>query len=442
MPAHPARRRATVWLLLLSLVLLAGCNTLSGRQTTANHNGIEAAPPHPSASHTPSAAQDPRRELLIRYTVDKLMQGMTLDEKLGQMFLIETTYKSYTWDVNNMVVGMHAGAMIVYAQNITDWQQLHDYLASIQAHATIPMIVSMDEEGGDVDRLGFLKLDPPLPSAQALAATGNPKTAYNAGVTAAKEMTALGINTNLAPVVDVRTTPAAIEWTRLFGNDPATVDRYAGAFLHGLQDNGVIGCLKHWPGIGSITQDPHQTLPTIDRTMGQLQSTEFAAFEGLLNDDPGMIMVTHVIVPEIDPTLPATLSPRVVQGTLRDKLGYQGVVMTDSLYMKGISLRYPLPQAGVMAVEAGDDLLEGAFDTYSMRGMIAALHNAIDTGRISQARIDQSVRRILTLKVRFGLIPLNDPHVIQGTMLTVNGTPLADADLPHRASLTHREYSP
>ena len=439
MPAQRALRRATVWMLLLCLALLAGCNALPGGQAAGDLNGVQAAlstpTTTPTAARDTESASDLRRQYLIRYTVDQMMSGMSLDEKLGQMFLIETTYKSYTWDVNNMVVGMHAGAMIVYAQNITDWQQLHDYLASIQAHAAIPMIVSMDEEGGDVDRLGYLKLDPPLPSAQALAATGAPKAAYNAGVTAAKEMTALGINTNLAPVVDVRTTPAAIEWTRLFGNDPATVDRYAGAFLHGLQDNSVIGCLKHWPGIGSITLDPHKTLPTLDRTMSQMQSTEFAAFKGLLADDPGMIMVTHVIVPEIDPNLPATLSPAVVQGTLRDKLGYDGVVMTDSLYMEGIALHYTLPQAAVMSVEAGDDLLEGAFDTYSMRGMIQAIKDAMSAGRISQARIDQSVRRILTLKARFGLIPLQDPHYNHGAGLALgaSGAPLANADLPHAA---------
>ena len=440
MPWQRALRRATIWLLLLSLALLAGCNMLTSGAPSDDLNGVRAVLPSPTATHAAkpgnASASELRRQFLIRYTVDQMMRGMSLDEKLGQMFLIETTYKSYTWDVNNMVVGMHAGAMIVYAQNITDWQQLHDYLASIQANAAIPMLVSMDEEGGDVDRLGYLKLDTPLPSAQTLAATGDPKAAYNAGVTAAKEMLALGINTNLAPVVDVRTTPAAIEWTRLFGDDPATVDRYAGAFLHGLQDNGVIGCLKHWPGIGSITLDPHKTLPTLDRTMSQMQSTEFAAFEGLLKDDPGMIMVTHVIVPGIDPNLPATLSPAVVQGTLRDKLGYDGVVMTDSLYMQGIALHYTLPQAAVMSVEAGDDLLEGAFDTYSMRSMIQAIKDAMNAGQISQARIDQSVRRILTLKARFGMIPLQDPHYKHGAGLahhSATGAPLADADLPHAA---------
>ncbi len=407
-----------------------------GQPSTGDLNGVKAvlpSPTAPSAGASNGAAINARHQLLMRQTVATMLKGMSLDEKLGQMFLIETTYKSYSQDVDNMVVGMHAGAMIVYQQNITDWQQLHDYLATIQAHAAVPMMISMDEEGGGVDRLGFNNLAPPIPSAENMAATGDPKAVYNEGVTAAQEMMALGINTDLAPVVDVRVTPDAIEWDRLFGNDPTTVDRYAGAFLNGLQDNDVIGTLKHWPGIGSITLDPHKTLPVMNRSLSQLQSTEFASFKGLLADNPGMIMVTHVIVPDIDPNLPATLSPAVVQGTLRDKLGYQGVVMTDSLYMQGIAIHYTLPQAAVMSVEAGDDLLEGAFDTYSMRDMIQAIKNAMSAGQISLARIDQSVSRILALKVRFGLIPVIDPHVIQGDVLHDGAGPMAEADLPRSA---------
>jgi beta-N-acetylhexosaminidase len=419
---------------MMCLLLLAGCSGLPSGQAPKDLNGVKSVLPSPTLTATSGGTSwAALREQLMRQTVEHTLSGMTLDEKLGQLFLIESTYKTYSQDVDNMVVGMHAGAMIVYQQNITDWQQLHDMLATIQAHAAIPMLVTMDEEGGGVDRLGNNDLAPPLPSAQAMAATGNPQYAYNKGVTAAKEMLALGINTNLAPVVDVRTTPAAIEWDRLFGNDPATVDRYAGEFLNGLQDNGVIGCLKHWPGIGSITLDPHKTLPTMDRTMSQLNSTEFAAFKGLLADDPGMIMVTHVIVPAIDPTLPATLSPKVVQGTLRDKLGYQGVVMTDSLYMQGIAIDYTLPQAAVLSIEAGDDLLEGAYDTYSMRGMIQAIKNAMKAGKITQDRIDQSVRGILALKVRFGMIPLYEPHVIHGDALRAGTSALAAVDLPRGA---------
>jgi beta-N-acetylhexosaminidase len=193
----------------------------------------------------------------------------------------------------------------------------------------------------------------------------------------------------------------------MYGSDPATVDRFAGAFLRGVQENGVIGTVKHWPGIGSITEDPHKTLPVMNRSKDQLESTEWASFRGMIALDPGMIMVTHVLVPSVDPDMPATLSPKLVQGVLRGELGYDGVVMTDSLYMDGIAVRYNLGQAAVLSILAGDDLLEGAYDTASMRFMINSIKDAMNSGQITQARIDQSVLRILSLKLRFGLLPLH-----------------------------------
>lgn len=202
-----------------------------------------------------------------------------------------------------------------------------------------------------------------------------------------------------------------------------------------MQQNGVIGTLKHWPGIGSVTQDPHETLPTITRSRAELEATDFAAFRGLLAQHPGMVMVTHVIVQAIDPTMPATLSPKLVNGVLRDELGYQGVVMTDSLYMKGISVRYSLGEAAVLSVIAGDDLLEGAWDTSSMTEMLGALKAAIAQGRISEGRIDQSVERILTLKAMYGMLRLHDTQRTKGGRLpgsaSTASAALALADVPH-----------
>jgi beta-N-acetylhexosaminidase len=145
----------------------------------------------------------------------------------------------------------------------------------------------------------------------------------------------------------------------------------------------------------------------MDRTKDQLESTEWASFRGMLALDPGMVMVTHVLVPSVDPDMPATLSPKLVQGVLRGELGYDGVVMTDSLYMDGIAVKYNLGQAAVLSILAGDDLLEGAYDTASMRFMINSIKDAMNSGQITQARIDQSVLRILSLKLRFGLLPLH-----------------------------------
>lgn len=356
------------------------------------------------------------RESMILRTAREDVAGMTLDEKLGQMFLIETYYQTWTPDIANMVVGMHAGALIIYGKNMQSSSQLHDYITSIQAHASIPLMVTMDEEGGIVDRLGYLHFDPPLPAAQDLGSSGNPQLAEQAGVQAAQEMQALGINTDLAPVVDVRGPNGSVETTRLYSADPATVTTMAGAYMDGLQRSGVIATLKHWPGIGDVTLDPHLTLPSIDASQSDLEAQHYATFRALLSRNPGMIMVTHVLVNAVDPSMPATLSPKLVDGVLRGELGFQGVVMTDSLYMQGIAERYSLPQAGVLAVIAGDDLLEGAYDTTSMRQMIDALKAAIDSGQISQARIDLSVQRILALKIRFGLLPIHDPHFpAQGT---------------------------
>jgi beta-N-acetylhexosaminidase len=398
---HQCARGARVAVALLCLALAAGCGapsvTLGGAVPT----------PHqpPAATATPAATPapfDPSRSRPNRQ-VDALLANMSLDEKLGQMMLVETIYTDYSPDVDAMIRQLHAGAVIIYAQNQRSADQLKGYIADMRANAGIPLLVSADEEGGVVDRL--YQYDGPRPSAQDLAEKNDPQAAQQAGAKAARDLLAFGINTDLAPVVDVRTTPNAVEWTRLFGNDVGTVDTYAGAFLRGLQGQGVIGCLKHWPGIGSVVDDPHLTLPTITASRAALEATEFAPFRDLLAERPGMIMVTHVVVQAIDSSLPATLSPAVVQGVLRGELGYDGVVMTDSLYMKGISLKYSLGEAAVLSVIAGDDLLEGAWDAYSMRLMMDAIKAAIADGRISLARIDQSVRRILLLKQRFGLLP-------------------------------------
>jgi beta-N-acetylhexosaminidase len=431
-------QRAAACAALLALLILAGCSggpAAAGLAQASGNTLAGTATPSPTpASHaTTISVGSALLEARARATADAYLAHMTLDEKLGQMMLIETLFTGYNADVDNMVRNLHAGAMIIYGQNIVNPQQLHDYIGTIQAHADLPMLVSMDEEGGVVDRLA--QFDGSLPAAQDLAASGNPQQSWQAAARATREMQALGINTNLAPVVDVRTTPDAVEWTRLFGNDPATVDRYAGQFLLGLQQNGEVGCLKHWPGIGSSVGDPHLTLPTLSRSRAQLESTDFAAFRNLLALQPGMIMVTHVLVPAIDPNLPATLSPTLVQGVLRGELGYDGVVMTDSLYMKGITLRYNLGEAAVLSVIAGDDLLEGAWDSSSMTWMLDALRAAVNQGRISRARIDQSARRILMLKARFGLLPPAGPHAVGSAAVRDGSTSVADADLPHGLSL-------
>ena len=431
--AYPAVLLAVLACLLAVLACDLSPTILSvlSRSAHGNETGSQTGVEIPTPAHYP-----PEKPLtfadIVNQTVNYNLSRMTLDEKIGQMMMFETYAQSWDSTMASMVSQMHAGAIIIYKKNMISPSQLTTFISTSQAHTTIPMFVTMDEEGGNVDRLGDMGFNPPLPSATYLGSTGDPQKAAQAGARAAAELAEYGINTDLAPVVDVRVTPGQIEGPRLFGGDPATVTAFAGAFLQALQQNHIIGTLKHWPGIGDANQDPHLTLPVIDRTRSQLDATEFAPFRNLLKDNPGMIMVTHVILSAIDPSMPSSLSPKVVQGVLRDDLGYQGVIITDNLWMQGVSDRYSLGQAAVLAIQAGDDLLEGAWDPQHLQLMINAVKNAVNSGQISVSRIDQSVRRLLTLKAAYGILPLHSarqPRPLPGN-LAYAGNALGNADLP------------
>jgi beta-N-acetylhexosaminidase len=410
--------------------------------STATASATATAAATATATKTPkpiskAAAAKFYQDLQVEYAVNTYLSQMSLAEKVGQMIMFETSSQSWDSTMAQNVSDMHAGALIIYGKNMKTPEQLTQFISDTQAHAKIPLLVTTDEEGGNVDRLGMVKFNDPLPSASYLGSTGNPQLAYDAGTRAAQELAAYGINVDLAPVVDVRTVQGQVEGPRLFGGTPQKVDAYAGQFLLALQQHGIIGTLKHWPGIGSTTLDPHRTLPTIRKSRSELESVEFAAFKGLLKDNPGMIMVTHVILSAIDPSKPASLSPKVVQGILRDELGYQGVVITDNLWMKGVSDRYSLGEAAVLAILAGNDLIEGPWSAGSMRTVVNALTKAIKSGRIPMSRVNEAVSRILKLKVQYGILPrlkIQPTHTLQvpattGPLIS----PVADADRP-RAS--------
>jgi beta-N-acetylhexosaminidase len=269
--------------------------------------------------------------------------------------------------------------------------------------ARIPLLIATDQEGGLVNRLqtfhGY------LPSAQEMAASGDPLVALQQGEQAAQWMLDLGMNADLAPVVDVYTIDPPVLESRMFGRDPQTVATYAGAYLKGLQTNAVAGCLKHFPGLGAITSDPHAGLPTVNRSMADLEKIDLAPYRTLIQSNhPAMIMSTDVLMPAIDPDLPAELSPKAINGVLRGELGYNGVVVTDGLYMQGISQRWSLSEATVMAIAAGNDLIEGPYTPTQVANVVTALKQAVQQGRISMQRIDQSVQRILLMKMQYGII--------------------------------------
>jgi beta-N-acetylhexosaminidase len=396
------------------VLLFSGCSALLASNTPG---ATVTARPKPSPTilrATPKADENgiPSEDITRAEleNVQKIMSHMTLDQKLGQLLVVEYLGNNYqSSGLQYMVSQQFIGGFMYQASN-HNFDAPYNVASNVDAlskqathDARIPLLISTDQEGGLVNRLytfhGY------LPSAAEIAASGNPNVALEQGSKAAKWLLELGINSDLAPVVDVHTVDPPILETRMFGSTPGTVATYAGAFLNGLQKNGVAACLKHFPGLGAVTSDPHLGLPVVNRSLSQLESIDLAPYKLLISkDNPAMIMTTDVLMPAIDPSLPAELSPKAINGILRGQLGYNGVVITDGLYMQGISEKWSLSQAAVLSIVAGDDLVEGPYTPNQVASVIAALKQALQNGQLSIDRINQSVERILLLKVQYGII--------------------------------------
>jgi beta-N-acetylhexosaminidase len=412
---------------LIGLFVMSACSSGSDRAAPARGTHTAGARVTAQGHSTPAAASGPRHWSPSRpLTLDDIANGyiahMTLDEELGQLFLVALAGTDYNANNAGMIEQMHAGGIILYAINMTSVSQTRTLIATAQAHADFPLIVVTDEEGGWVDRLkqfyGF------RPSATMIGQNGSPDYAYSQGERTGQDMAALGFNTDFAPDVDVQLVDGPDQSSRTFGSTPDAVSSLAGAYLNGLQNAGVIGTLKHFPGLGAATTDAHLSLPVINRTRNQLEAVELAPYRTLIaSGQVQMIMTTDLLMPALDPTLPAEISPAIITGVLRGELGYNGVVVTDALYMDGISRRFDEATAGVMALVAGDDLLVGAFSPDQMRWMEQAIRTAMANGVLTKARIDQSVRRILVLKMRAGMIPV--PAGVLGSIAPLGSmTPL------------------
>jgi beta-N-acetylhexosaminidase len=380
----------------------------SSIRARAAHKPVIAYTLAPKADAASFSSEAPLRAQLAK--AEQMIQGMTLDQKLGQLIIVEYLGNDYqASNLQEMVRQQFVGGFLYQTVN-HNFDPPYNVVANVaalsrqaQQDAHIPLLIATDQEGGLVNRLYTFHGD--LPSAQEMAASNNPQEAFRQGSQAAKWLRQLGMNADLAPVVDVETAEPPVLVSRMFGKSPQKVESYAGAFLDGLQENDVIGCLKHFSGLGAITSDPHDDLPVVQRSMANLNKIDLAPYRFLIQQKhPAMIMATDVLMPAIDASLPAELSPKAIDGVLRSQLGYDGVVITDGLYMGGISAHWNMSQAAVMAIIAGDDLIEGPFTPDQVASVLAALKQALRDGRLSIARIDLSLQRILLMKMQYGII--------------------------------------
>ena len=388
-------------ILCCMLVILSSCVSLFSGVTG---NAVQPTPviilkPSPLPSPTPTP-------LTNSQLAQKIVQGMTLDQKLGQMVIVEFYGSTLNSDLIQMIQGNRISGVLIENKNgnAQTRNQLTTLNAGMQAQAHIPLFITTDFEGGLVNELRLITGE--RPSEAAIGATGNPQVAYNAGRNAATDLTSLGLNVNFMPIVDVLTNPNNPGLPdRTFGSDPTLVTTMGRAYLKGLTDGGVIGCLKHFPGLGSASIDPHFSLPQMNRSLATLNAVDFVPYRTLINEGiVPMVMVTHILNPQLDPTLPTSLSPNVVTKLLRQQLKFNGVIISDTLWMGGISNTYSLAQAAVLAVKAGTDLLLGPRGLSDTQNMIFGLHQAVTSGQISMAQINASVQRIIEMKLQYKIL--------------------------------------
>ncbi|WP_010475388.1 glycoside hydrolase family 3 protein, partial [Streptomyces somaliensis] len=415
---HRATSRRTVLAATATAAATAATGAAAPRAAAVP---VPAPVPVSAAGHDAGGARE--RGLL------RLLSRMSLEEKVGQLFVMRVYGHSATHpdqadvDANLREIGVRTAAELVaryrvggiiyfaWAHNTRDPHQIADLSNGIQRAALagrtpVPVLVSTDQEHGAVARVG----EPAtlLPGAMALGASGSRDAARRAAHLSGTELAALGIRQNYAPVADVNVDPAnPVIGVRSFGADPRAVARLVAAQVKGYRGTGVAATAKHFPGHGDTTDDSHTKLPYIHHTREEWETLDAPPFRSAIAAGIDAVMTAHIVVPSLDPSEdPATLSRPILTGILRERLGYDGVVVTDSLAMEGVRTKYGDDRVPVLALKAGCDQLLNPPDLDLAWN---AVLDAVRGGEIPEDRLDESVLRVLRLKARLGL--LRDPYV-------------------------------
>lgn len=330
------------------------------------------------------------------------MEQLSLRQKIGQMFICGFEGTEPSEGTLELIEKYHLGGIIYFRRNIANVNQIRQLSLQLQQankkHSDIPLLISIDQEGGMVARIDQgLTL---MPGNMALGATRDVEGVFQAALISGKELRHLGINMNFAPCLDINNNSRnPVIGVRSYGERAELVSEMGKAAIRGYQQSGVAATAKHFPGHGDTETDSHLGLPIIKHDEQRLREMELVPFVGAIEAEVDAIMTAHVVFPAFEKSdVPATLSYSVLTGLLRNQLKFEGVIVTDCLEMKAISDKYGTDQGAVMAVEAGADLVLVSHTLDRQAGAIEALVCAVESGRISESRIDESVARILRLK--------------------------------------------
>ena len=373
-------------------------------------SGAPAAPSpsQPAGGAEASAAPPAPSEDDIAGQAQALLADMTLHEKVCQLFIV---YPEAITGVGAVTAAGETtrqaleeypvGGFLYDKKNMRSQSQVADMLAGVQSYAKIPLLLTCDEEGGRVNRLmssvGTTWVGPMLDYKDQ-----GPDTARSNAATIASDMKALGFNMDLAPVADVWSNPEnTVIGDRAYSDNFQQAAQLVAAAVEGFHQGGVAAVIKHFPGHGNTSSDSHYGAVYVERTLEELRENELVPFQAGIDAGADAVMVGHLIVSDISDD-PAPFSYEIVTGLLREEMGFDGVVMTDGLQMKAMTDQYSSAEIALRAVQAGVDILLCPLD---LEGAVDALTQAVEDGTITEERLDESVLRILTLKLNWGILP-------------------------------------
>lgn len=420
------KKRRFVIGMILPLLIFSSCGFLPGKDSADSYSSRqqqEGQTEKSSVEDVFSSAAQGQSQPGEKTKAEELLENMSIEEKIGQLFIIRPdaldldllpeeindSTKSGVTQLDSQMAQTLAqysvGGIALFGKNIASPDQLTKLIQTMQQKSEIPLFVGVDEEGGSVARFAnssqfkVVRFE----NMQAIGRTGNEENARNVGVTIGTYLKKYGFNLDFAPVSDVNTNPENIViGNRSFGNDPDLVANMVAAEISGFREAEIMSCVKHFPGHGDTKGDTHTGFVSIEKSWEELKKCELIPFMRAMENKVDMVMVSHITTPNVTQDgLPSSLSYEMIEEKLRGELGYGGVVITDSMAMGAITQNYSSAQSAVKAIQAGVDIIlmpEDFVKAYN------GIYQAVQNKTISEARIDESVLRILQLKEQYGLL--------------------------------------
>ncbi|VAX29537.1 beta-N-acetylglucosaminidase [hydrothermal vent metagenome] len=339
--------------------------------------------------------------------------------KIGQLLMAGFEGTSPSKGIKKLISEYHIGGVILFSRNIESPKQLAKLTDELQALSPdAPLLIAIDQEGGRVSRLPLPFTQ--FPRARTVGRCDDVSLTYQNAEAICQELLAVGINMNFSPVLDINTNPKnPIIGDRAFGGNPTIVSKHSMATIAAMLDQYLIPCGKHFPGHGDTDTDSHKTLPVVDLATSRLTDRELRPFVHAIENRLTCVMTAHICCRAFDKELPASLSENIVTTLLRKTLKFQGVVVTDDLEMKGIRDHFSVAEAAVKAVSVGSDLLLVCHTLEEQVATLEALNTAVDKGSLTEARLDQSLGRLLFLKEHF---ILNRPKLNKAALQKMIGS--------------------